>query len=395
MRNSHFGEVSPLTNTTPIYGTCDPAFAAVREAFVNNFFEHAEIGAAVNITVDGHAVVDLWGGYATLDRTTHWSSDSLVNAFSIGKGITSLVAAQCVANGVVSYDTTVSSIWPQFGVHGKEHITLRDLLAHRAGLPAVRHRLAPGSMLDWGLMTSTLAAHRPWWEPGSTHGYHVNTFGFLVGEMLRRATGKNIGQLLSEQVSKPLHADIYLGVPVSLHSRIADFEWPGAPQPEEEPADLDDATLLQFNTYNNPSGLSGAGVINSPQWRSAQIPSTNMHASARAVSSIYTVLAHGGTHNSVTLLPDAVLAQATTETSNGPDIVLGRNSRFAHGFQIPLPERGFGPNPTAFGHYGAGGSVGFADPTARVGFGYVMNQLGPRWQNPRNRALIDSLYSSL
>ena len=380
---------------TPLHGTCDKAFHAVRDAFSNNFAEHGEIGASVCITVNGVKVVDLWGGYSEPGRTSLWQEDQLVNAFSIGKGVTAVVAAQCVAQGLVSYDTRVASIWPEFAVNGKEALTLRDLLGHRAGLPAVRTRLPQNAMLNWKMMVDSLAAETPWWTPGHEHGYHVNTYGFLVGEVLRRATKKSVGQLISELIASPIAADIYLGTPSHLHSRIADYEWPSDPFPEAEPAGLDEEQLLQFNTYYNPSGLSGAGVVNTATWRIAEMPSTNVHASARAIATLYTSLAHGGTHNNVTLLPTEVLDIASSEVSIGDDRILHRTSRFGHGFQLPIPERGFGPNVQSFGHFGAGGSVGFCDPTAKVGFGYVMNQMGPRWQNPRNRALIDSLYSAL
>jgi len=380
---------------TPIHGKCDEAFLAVRDAFNNNFVEHGEIGASVCITVNGAKVVDLWGGFSNPEKTHLWQEDQLVNAFSIGKGITAVVAAQCVALGFISYDTRVASVWPEFAVNGKEALTLRDLLGHRAGLPAVRTRLPPNAMLNWKLMTESLATETPWWIPGQEHGYHVNTYGFLVGEVLRRTTGKTVGQLISEMIATPLNAEIYLGTPADLHSRIADYEWPSDPFPEEEPTGLDEEQLLQFNTYSNPSGLSGAGVVNTAPWRIAEMPSTNVHASARAISTLYTSLAHGGTHDNVILLPYEVLDIASSEVSMGDDRILHRASRFAHGFQLPIPERGFGPNTESFGHFGAGGSVGFCDPKAKVGFGYVMNQMGPRWQNPRNKALINSLYSVL
>ncbi|MSZ55832.1 MAG: serine hydrolase, partial [Actinobacteria bacterium] len=251
-----------------------------------------------------------------------------------------MVAAQCVARGDLSYDTLVASVWSEFANNGKEQLTFRDLLGHRAGLPAIRPRLAPGAMLQWSTMTDALAAERPWWDPGALHGYHVNTFGFLVGEVIRRATGMTVGQLITRDIAAPLQADIYLGAPVHLHSRMADFEWPGAPMPEEEPPGLTDDQLMQINTYYNPSGLSGAGVVNSPEWRSAEMPSTNMHASARGVSALYTALAHGGSYANMKILPTAVLNEAVTEVSHGDDVVLGRVSRFAHGFQIPIPERG-------------------------------------------------------
>lgn len=301
----------------------------------------------------------------------------------------------CVADGLFTYDTHVATLWPEFACHGKEVLTIRDLLGHRAGLPALRQRLHPRAMFEWETMTSALANESPWWTPGQAHGYHVNTFGFLVGEVIRRASGKTVGQLIAERIASVLNADIYLGAPTALHHRMADFEWPGSPAPEEEPAGLTEEQLMQFNTYTNPSGLSGSGVVNSAEWRSAEMPSTNMHASARGVARVYTVMAHGGSFNGTHLLPAEVLKQAASEVSMGDDQVLERVSRFGHGFQLPIPERRFGPHDEAFGHFGAGGSVGFCDPVSGIGFGYVMNQMGPRWQNPRNRALIDAVYSCL
>jgi CubicO group peptidase (beta-lactamase class C family) len=381
--------------TTPTSGTCDASFVAVREAFENNFIEHGEIGAAVHITVDGVSVVDIWAGYSTPAKDRIWQDHQLVNAFSVGKGITAVIAAQCVARGEFEYETLVTDVWPEFGTQGKEILTIRDLLGHRAGIPALRERLPRGAMFDWLQMTSALATERPWWEPGAAHGYHVNTFGFLIGEVIRRATGTTVGQLIQRDIASPLEADVYLGAPSHLHARMADFEWPGGVPSEDVPVGMDEAQTMQFNTYSNPSGLSGAGVVNSAQWREAEMPSTNMHASARGVSRLYTALAAGGTHENVEVIPREVLDVAVSEVSQGDDQVLGRVSRFAHGFQIPIPERGFGPHSESFGHYGAGGSVGFADPISRVGFGYVMNQMGPRWQNPRNKALIEALYSCL
>lgn len=395
MRCSHLGEVSTLTPAPFVGGFCDTAFSAVREAFINNFVEHNEIGASVCIEVDGRVVVDLYGGYADVAKTKSWKQDQLVNVFSVGKGITSLVAAQCVDRGEISYDSLIVDIWPEFGSHGKELMTLRDALGHRVGLPAVRHQLAPFAMYDWTAMCDALAHERPWWIPGSNHGYHVNTFGYIVGEVLRRATGKSVGTLIAERIASALDADIYLGCSPSIHHRMAEFEWPSTTPPILPTTGVTEEQLLQFNTYYNPPGLSGAQTVNTAEWRSAEIPSTNMHASAQGVARMYSVLAHGGSHNQVHLASRDVLQLASTEVSNGIDAVLGRESRFGHGFQIPLPERGFGPHTEAYGHYGAGGSVGFCDPVSRVGFGYVMNQMGPRWQNPRNKALMNALYECL
>jgi CubicO group peptidase (beta-lactamase class C family) len=250
-------------------------------------------------------------------------------------------------------------------------------------------------MLDWRLMTAELAAQQPWWDPGTGHGYHVNTFGFLAGEVLRRASGRSVGALLREEVAGPLGADLHIGLPASEHGRVAEFIWPDPPPPEEDRPDLNDEQLMEFNTYFNPAGLSGAGVVNTARWRQAEQPSTNGHGTARGITRVYTALAAGGAMDGVRVVTAPALAEATAECVYGPDRILRRPSRFGLGFQLTQAERPIGPNPGAFGHFGAGGSLGFCDPQATVAFGYVTGQMGPRWQNPRNRALIEALYSCL
>lgn len=383
-----------MTTGAPIDGQCDDRFAAVGDAFADNFTERGEVGAAVCVSIAGRVVVDLWGGWANADRTRPWRGDTLVNAFSVGKGLVALVVARLVGDGIVDVDAEVASYWPEFAREGKERITVRQLLSHQSGLPALHRRLAPGAMFDWATMTRALAAEEPWWEPGTAHGYHVNTFGFLVGELLRRTTGRSPGDLLRRLVADPLGADVSLGVRAGDGMRVAEFLWPAEP-PDEAPPDLQGLELMRYNAYFNPSGLSGAGVVNSRRWRAAEMPSTNTHASARGVARVYAALAAGGTLDGVTVVDRVALVEATDEQVAGPDLVLGRDSRFGLGFQLTQPERPLGPNVGAFGHFGAGGSVGFCDPVSGIAVGYVMNQLGPRWQNPRNRALIDAVFASL
>jgi CubicO group peptidase (beta-lactamase class C family) len=250
-------------------------------------------------------------------------------------------------------------------------------------------------MLDWPLMTAALAAERPWWPPGTAHGYHVNTFGFCVGEVLRRVTGRTVGELLSSELAGPLGAQVHIGLPAAEHGRVADFDWPGQPPAEEDPAGLSDDRLMAHNAYFNPSGLSGFGVINSAAWRVAQVPSANAHGTARGVARVYTALAAGGAVDGARIVDATALAEAAAEQVCGHDLVLQRPSRFGLGFQLTQPERPMGRNPGAFGHFGAGGSLGFCDPEAGLAIGYVTSQMGPRWQNPRNRAVIDALYDSL
>jgi CubicO group peptidase (beta-lactamase class C family) len=378
-----------------VEGCCDPRFAPVRDAFRGNFGERGELGAAVCVTVGGRVVADLWGGWADQARGRRWRPDTLVNVFSVGKGMVATCAARLAGQGKLDLDAVVAAYWPEFGAAGKDVITVRQLLSHQAGLPAVRQRLAPGSMLDWTVMTAALAVQEPWWEPGTGHGYHVNTFGFLTGEVIRRVTGSTVGTLLREEVAGPLGADVYIGLPASEHTRVAIFAWPGPPPAEKEPPGLEPARLMEHNAYFNPGGLSGAGVINSRQWRAAEVPSANAHGTARGVARVYAALAGGGSLDGAAIVDAAALAAATTEQVYGQDLVLHRPSRFGLGFQLTQPERPLGPGQAAFGHFGAGGSLGFCDPESGVAFGYVMNQMGPRWQNPRTRALVDAVYECL
>jgi len=383
-----------LTDEIPIGGTCDPRFAPVREAFIGNFRERGEPGGAVALMVDGRLVCDLWGGFRDAARESPWARETLVNFFSVGKAFTALAALRLVERGLLDLDVPAHRFWPEFAQGSKQGITLRHILSHQAGLPALREALPDGAMLDWGRMTAALAAESPWWKPGDAHGYHVNTFGYLVGELVRRASGKSIGQILRDEVAGPLGADVHIGLPQTEHSRCAEFLWPRVVIPRPD-GPLDDIALMKWNTYWNPPGISGAGWVNSPEWRMAEIPSTNGHGTARGIARIYAALANGGAIDGVEILSPAMLAEATTEQSFGPDLILDRESRFALGFQLPQAERRLGPNDAAFGHFGAGGSLGFCDPAARVAFAYVTNDMGPRWQNPRNKALIAAIYESL
>lgn len=381
----------------PIHGTVDPAFAGVREAFADGFTSLGEHGAAVCVIVDGRVVADLWGGWADQAGMRPWRADTLVNAFSVGKGMVAVLAAQLVGEGVFDVDDRVADHWPEFAAHGKDEVTIRHLLSHQAGLPAFHDRVPPRLMFDWPAMTATLAAETPWWEPGTAHGYHVNTFGFLVGEVLRRKTGRSVGELLRERIAGPLDADVHLGLPAADDHRTAEFGWPDPPPPEVTPEGLGDDERMRYHAYFDPAGLSGAGLVNTRAWRAAEMPSTNTHASARGVARVYAALLPDGRRatGTPTLVDPGVLADAVVEQSAGVDRVLDRPSRFGLGFQLTQPERRLGPNPGAFGHFGAGGSLGFVDPDAGVAFGYVMDQLGARWRNPRNEALMDAVYASL
>jgi CubicO group peptidase (beta-lactamase class C family) len=377
-------------------GWCDPAFEAVRTEFGRNFTERGEVGAAVCVTLDGTVVADLRGGWTDADQRLPWSADTLVNVFSVGKGLLSVCTARLAGLGLLDPDAPVTRYWPEFGAAGKSEVTVRQLLSHQAGLPAVRQPLPAGSGLDWQLLTTLLAAEEPWWQPGSGHGYHVNTFGYLGGELIRRITGTTVGEFLQREVAGPLGADVHIGLPASEHRRVAEFRWPErGPETAALQGDPVPQNRMALNAYFNPPDFAGVGVVNTAAWRSAQVPSANAHATAAGIARIYTALAAGGALSGVRVVTASALAAATREQVYGDDLVLARPSRFGLGFQLTHPERQLGHGPRCFGHFGAGGSIGFCDPDARLAVGYVTNQMGPRWRNPRNKALLDACYACL
>src|SRR6266446_1887417 len=354
----HIARMAPVADVPEIRGSCDERFAGVRSALARNFRDHGEVGAAVAITIEGRLVVDLWAGWADRIRTRPWQRDTLVNVFSVGKAMAALSLLVLVEREQVDLDAPAARYWPEFAACGKSEVTVRMLLCHRAGLPAIRRSLPSFAMYDWKLMTSALAEEEPWWKPGRTHGYHVNTFGFLVGEIVRRVSGESIGAFFRREVAGPLDADFHFGIGPEHDQRIADYLFGG--EPPEFVDDDEERQLLLRRVYLNPPGLSGIGAV-----------------------------------DGIRLLGTETIEHAIAEASAGPDLVLRRPSRFGLGFQLTQPERPLGTNPRSFGHFGAGGSLGFADPDAQLAFAYTMNQPGPRWQNPRNRALIDAVYASL
>lgn len=384
--------------SAPIEGRVDERFSAVRDAFARNFAEEDEVGAGVCLQIGGRVVVDLWGGHTDPERTRPWQEHTVVNAYSVGKGILALLTMTLVERGVLRLDTPVARTWPAFGAADKGDITLRQLLAHQAGLPAVRERLPEGAMLDWTCMCDALARQAPWWAPGTAHGYHVNTYGYLVGEVIRRATGQRVGEVLRETLCGPIGADYHYGLPTARHADAAiviapqptlttEAQWSIAFPPT---GDHEHDTMI-WHAYFNPSGISGMGTVNTPGWRLAEIPSTNGHGTARAVTALYALALRDDDPGP----SRASIAEATRVHSDGPDRVLSRPSRFGLGFQLPSEDRPIGPHTGAFGHYGYGGTLGFADPEADLAFGYVMNRPGDRWQTVRTQRLIDAVYDCL
>jgi CubicO group peptidase (beta-lactamase class C family) len=373
----------------PISGTCDSRFQGVRDEFVRNFSERGEIGAGVCVLIDGRPAVDLVGGWTDGRRTKPWQPDSLVNFYSVGKAFVALLALRLVDQGLIGLDDPVVSVWPEFAGAGKDVVTVRQALCHRAGVPAIRQPLATADLWEWDRMTRALAASEPWWEPGTRHAYHTNTYGHLIGEIVRRVGGTSCGAHL-RSIAEPLGADVWFGVPPRLHPRCADVVWHGATDIQVDFGALTGDELMVMVSYFNPAGYSSVGVVNTASWRSAEVPSTNGHGTARGIALMYAALTA-----SPGLLSADLLAEATGPQSSGFCPVLGEDVTFGLGFTPTTARRPFGPNPDSFGHFGTGGAVGFADPRSGVAFGYVMNDVIPRWQSTRNRALIAALYDKL
>lgn len=389
-----------MSNVPEISGRIDQRFSRVREAFEENFKKGLEIGAAVSIWVDGRPVVDLWAGYADRERERLWQQDTLVNVYSATKGMTAICIHQLLERGLIDLNEKVARYWPEFAQAGKKDIPVHWLLSHQAGVPAVGRPLPPEAIFDWQTMTSAVAAQAPWWEPGTRHGYHVRTFGWLLGELARRVTGQTLGNYFREAVAGPLGLDFHIGLSDDHHYRVASITPLPKSPPNVEPnltrIFLQQPDCVTSKAFMNPPNYRLPDCPNSPQWRRAELPASNGHGTARSVAKFYGTLACGGELNGVRILTPESIEKARTQQSRGLDEVLQVETRFGLGFMLQVPGLRMGPNDRAFGHPGAGGSLGFADPEARIGFGYVMNRTGHEiLADIRSATLVKALYESL
>jgi len=385
-----------------ILGVCDTRFAALREAFRENFDQRDEIGACVAVVLDGVLVVDLWAGHADVARTRPWRADTLVNVWSLGKAMISLACLHLIDRALIDLEQPVADHWPEFAAAGKDAISFRMALAHRAGLCGIERPLPEDAYFRWELMVDALAAQKPWWEPGTRHGYHTNTFGFLLGEPIRRLTGLTANAYFQQAIARPLGLDFHMGVAAADLERCADLysSRVAASSPSPKPAQSASASKsddpwaeMRRCIYRNPDFMSLDP--NTREWRMAEFPSTSPQSNARSVAKVFGELAaiHAGTRSG--LISRDLLLRACETESDGEDVNLQRPTRFGLGLQLTQPDRPLGPNARTFGHYGNGGHLGFADPDHRLGFAYHMNHQGIAWRDPRNIALTEALYAAL
>lgn len=370
-----------------IDGFVATGFERVRDAFAENFDAGREVGASFAVARDGELVVELWGGFRDRARTQPWSRDTLINVWSTTKGLAALCIALLVDRGRLAYEQTVASVWPEFAAGGKQALTVAQLLSHQGGLSGLREPIAMRDFADHAKIARLLSAQAPFFAPGQS-GYHAVTHGFLAGELVRRTTGQTLGAFFADEVARPLGADAWIGLPETQDSRAAEMIAPvgGANMPlPEHPA----ARAALGNPPLDPE------VPNQRWWRAAEIPAANGQASATGLARIYGMLARGGEQSGTRFLARETLAQATRERVRCTDLVLQMPARWAAGWM--LNEGGmYGPNNNTFGHSGWGGAFGAADPDARLGFGYAMNQMYPNLQgDPRSLTLIAATYASL
>jgi CubicO group peptidase (beta-lactamase class C family) len=349
-------------------------FEPVRDEFARNFTERGDVGAACCVYRGGEPVVDLWGGTTTVGGDVSYTDRTLQMVASATKGALAIVAHRLAERGELDLDAPVARYWPEFAAAGKERLPVRWLLSHQAGLPAVRQVLSAEDIAGWTVPVDALAGAAPEWEPGSDHGYHAITYGWLVGEVVNRVTGSTCGRVFAEEVAGPLGLDLHIGLPPAEHHRVAPMIPAAAPAgpPDELTARLLDPDELAHWAFLIPSGLFA--IMNDPVIWAAELPAANGMGTAHALARMYAAVV--GTVDGVRLLAPETVARATAEQCRGVDRVAGYETAYALGFQLPFPFRPMA-GPGSFGHYGLGGSVGFAHPGHGFTFGYTVNQMGP------------------
>ncbi len=371
-----------------IYGEVARGFETVREVFAGHFESGEEIGAGFCIYKDGAPLVDLWGGHQDRQKTKPWEQDTLIGVFSCTKYITALVAALCVERGEFSYDDTVARHWPDFAQQGKGDVTIAQLLSHQAGLSGITDtEWVASDWFDLEKLEATLAAQKPLFAPGSVSGYHPVTFGPLANAVIRRASGRTIGQILREEIAGPLGIDFHLGLPEAEHGRCADLRKPSAMADFGEPNAATKAAF--FNKHGSPGGR---GIT---LWRETEFGGSNGHGTAKSLARLAQMVLDGAIEGTSFLSPDTLAALTKTRVS-GMNLVLPFDLNIAAGLMKNTPNHFYGPSDDCFGHSGWGGSCLWADRETELSGAYVMNKMSNHLLgDPRPRALIEAVYAAL
>lgn len=384
-----------------IHGYVAPGFEEVKEEFIKNYTDREENGAACAIYYKGEKVVDLWGGYEDALTNKLWEEDTKVIVFSTTKGLAAICLAMAHSNGWLDYDEKVSTYWPEFAQNGKEDITVRQLLAHEAGLCLVDEVFEIDDLANFDYIAEIMARQKPLWEPGTEHGYHLATIGMYMNELMRRVDpqGRSIGVFFAEELAKPLNLDFYIGLPDSIpddelakvyYPSIAQFIFNMNKMPKKMRKDFRDRNSILYQSFKIPEKFSP----NNRSTQRVEMPSGNGIGDARSIAKVYSIFANGGDEFNFSEETFSMLKQDAIVPPEGAfDIVMGLYTYFAYGFLKPGPNLEFGINREVFGTPGAGGSYGFADPKHQVGYAYVMSKMGLYLVNdPREVALRKAMY---
>jgi len=379
-----------------VQGYCDEKFAAVKEAFRKNFEDDLEVGASFAATVDGKFVVDIWGGYADAAKTRPWEKDTIVNVYSTTKVMTAICAHMLVDRGLLDVDAPVASYWPEFAQAGKEKIPVRYLLSHQSGVAGWDEPFPVPALYDWDRMIKLLEKQKPMWEPGKHCGYHALTFGYLVGEVVRRITGKTLGTFFRDEVAVPLGADFHIGFSAEHDHRVGELIPPPELKPGE-PGYIDPESITEIS--KKVIGMLNADTAMCSRdraWRAAEIPAGNGHGNAHALARVGAAMACGGELDGVRLMGLPTIEKAIEEQCYDTDLVIGTPIRYGLGFGLNTKEMPISPNPRTFFWLGWGGSVVVMDLDARLSWSYVMNKMAATSvTDMRGWGMAQALYASL
>lgn len=387
--------------TSTVSGQCDPKFSELKAEFERNFAERGELGASVCLSVNGETLVDLWGGVADPETKAPWQEDTVSIVFSCTKAAVALCAHILIDRGELELHAPVTKYWPEFGKNGKENTTVAMMLNHESALPALREPVKPGGFLDWDYMIKRMEDEEAWWEPGTRNGYHMVNFGWTVGELVRRVSGKSLGDFFRDEVAGPLGADFWIGIP-------DDFDRTIAPIHVYQPQPGDEFSEFTMKLVSDPSSCQALSFLNTGGWgpndpdgHKAQIGGGGGIANARGQVAMYTPLA---VNDGSLVSQDRVAHMSMVTTATQRDFTLLAPTRFGPGFMKSMDNRAYPQGHQmsalighrAFGHVGAGGSIGFADPECGLAFSYTMTQMGAGLLlNERGQSLIDAAYRAL
>lgn len=375
---------------TDIQGSCDERFEPLATAFRENFESRGDVGASVAVSLEGETVVDLWGGHIDEAREKPWQEDTIINVYSTTKTMAAACALLLADRGEIDLYAPVSTYWPEFAQNGKGQVEVRHFMSHSAGLSGMDEPFSGAALYDWDAVVEALARQAPWWEPGTQSGYHALTQGHLIGEVVRRVSGRSLGTFFREEFAEPLGADFHIGVDEQHFPRIADMIPPEAGPDAQVPA----GDSIAARTFANPA--VDALESRTPGWRKAEIPAANGHGNARSVVRVQTVLANGGVADGKRLMSEAGCRAIFDEQTNGEDLVLGIPVRFGMGYGLNNELLPLSPNPNACYWGGWGGSLILVDQDARMCVSYVMNRMEATLTGDmRGMSILQGVYESL